>query len=322
MNVSPRHLRMFLALSESLNFSKTAEQLFMTQPSLSKAIRDLEETLGLPLFERTTRSVLLTAGGQRLAAMARSVIGEYDAGLQRMLSSAEDQARQLAIASLPSLATGMLPTVCTALERRYTAPQITIHDCSNGACVQRLLNYQVDFALASVAPSHTELRYEEVLRDRFVLLSCGPWRRRLAPRMQLDDLIDLPLITMTNASTAMRYMSAAFLQRGIEFRPKMQLDQVGTIAGFVKSGLGVAVLPYLGTMPMQSLRGLQVSEIIDGPVRSVGIVIRRLGTPTAIAQEAMAAVRAVGLALMEKHPGWILPPAAATPGQQSSLQTE
>lgn len=311
---------MFLALSESLNFSKTAEQLCMTQPSLSKAIRDLEATLGLPLFERTTRSVQLTAGGQRLAATARTVIGEYDAGLQRLLSSAQDEARQLAIASLPSLATGMLPAVCAALERSYGAPQITIHDCSNGACVQRLLNYQVDFALASVAPSHPELHYEEVLRDRFVLLSCGPWRRRLAPRVQLDDLPGLPLITMTDASTAMRYMSAAFLQRGMEFRPKMQLDQVGTIAGFVKSGLGIAVLPYLGMMPMQGLHGLQVSEIVDGPVRSVGIVTRRLGTPTAITEEAMAAVRAVGTALMHKHADWILPPAA--PGRQSQLQTE
>ena len=56
MNISPKQLRMFLALSESLNFSKTAEQLFMTQPSLSKVIRDLEATLGLALFERTTRS--------------------------------------------------------------------------------------------------------------------------------------------------------------------------------------------------------------------------------------------------------------------------
>ena len=320
MNVPPRQLRMFLALSESLSFSKAAEQLFMTQPSLSKAIRDLEQTLGLPLFERTTRSVQLTAGGQRLAAMARTLLGEYDAGLQRMLSSAEDQARQLAIASLPSLATGMLPAVCTALEQQFAAPQITIHDCSNGACVQRLLHYQVDFALVSVAPSHPELHYEEVLRDRFVLLSCGAWRQRLAPRLQLDELVGLPIITMTDASTAMRYMSAAFLQRGMEFRPKMQLDQVGTIAGFVKAGLGVAVLPYLGMMPMQSLRGLQVSEIADGPVRSVGIVTRQLGTPTEIAREAMAAVRAVGTGLMARHAHWILPPAA--PGHPSPLQTE
>ena len=311
MNIAPRQLRMFLALAESLNFSKTAEQLFMTQPSLSKAIRDLEEALGLPLFERTTRSVQLTAGGSRLAAIARAVVGEYDAGLQRMLSSAEREARHIGIASLPSLAHVILPQVCAALERRYHLPQITVHDCSNDACIQRLLNYQADFALASVAPSHPDLKYEEVLRDRFVLLSCGPWRQRLKPTMHLDDLVDLPLISMTDASTAMRYISAAYLQRGVEFRPKMQFDQVGTIAGFVKKGLGIAVLPYLGMMPMLCLRGLRLSEIADGPVRSVGIVTRKLGAPTSVALAAMEEVKATTQGLMARHPGWILPPISA-----------
>ena len=177
----------------------------------------------------------------------------------------------------------ILPQVCAAQERRYHLPQHTVHDCTNDECIQRLLNYQADFALASVAPSHPDLKYEEVLRDRFVLLSCGPWRQRLKPTMHLDDLVDLPLISMTDASTAMRYISAAYLQRGVEFRPKMQFDQVGTIAGFVKKGLGIAVLPYLGMMPMLSLRGLRLSEIADGPVRSVGIVTRRVGAPTSVA---------------------------------------
>jgi len=305
---------MFLALAESLNFSKTAEQLFMTQPSLSKAIRDLEDALGLPLFERTTRSVQLTAGGERLAAIARSVVGEYDAGLERMQSSAEREAQHIAIASLPSLAHVILPDVCAALERRYRLPQITIHDCANAACLQRLLNYQADFALASVAPSHPELKYEEVLRDRFALLSCGPWRKRLQPEMRLDDLSGLPLISMTDASTAMRYISAAYLQRGVEFRPKMQFDQVGTIASFVKKGLGVAVLPYLGMMPLLTLRGMQVSHIADGPVRSVGIVTRRMGNPTSVALAAMDEVRATTQQLLARHAGWIIPPAAGREG--------
>lgn len=94
INLNPKQLRMFLLLAESLNFSKTAEQLFMTQPSLSKAIRQLENTLDLPLFERTTRSVHLTAGGKRLIPLARAVVGEYEAGLQRILSSAEREAMQ------------------------------------------------------------------------------------------------------------------------------------------------------------------------------------------------------------------------------------
>lgn len=310
MNISPRQLRMFLSLTGSLNFSRTAEQFFVTQPSLSKAIRDLEEELGLRLFERSTRSVRLTESGERLAALARGVIGEFDAGLERMRTNAERESKQLAIASLPSLANVLLPAACSALEARYADPRITIHDCSNGASIQRLINGQVDFSIASVAPSHPDVRYEEILRDRFVLLSSSRWHARVAERMRLDDMVDLPLISMTDSSTAMRYMSAAYLQRGIEFRPKMQFDQVGTIAGFVKQGLGIAVLPYLGTTPLLTLRGLRVSEITDGPVRSIGIVTRRAGTSTAIAQQAMQEVRTVAGALIERQAEWVLPPAA------------
>ncbi|RCW67444.1 LysR family transcriptional regulator [Pseudorhodoferax soli] len=311
MNATPRQLRMFLALSESLNFSRTAEQFFVTQPSLSKAIRDLEEALGLKLFERTTRAVRLTPAGQRLVLVARKVVGEFDAGLLRLQAHAEEETRQLRIASLPSLANVLLPAACAALEQRYGTPHITIRDCSNAASIQQLANHHVDFSLASVAPSHPELHYEEVLRDRFVLLSAGRWRRRVGASRTLDELVELPLISMTDASTAMRYMVAAYLQRGMEFRPKMQFDQVGTIAGFVRQGLGVAVLPYLGMMPLLDLGGMRVSEISDGPVRSVGIVTRERSEPSDIARQAMQEVRAVARQLIAQHAGLVLPPGKA-----------
>ena len=76
MNIAPRQLRMFLTLSDTLNFSKAAEQLFISQPALTKAIQDLEEELGLTLFERTTRSVRLTEAGQQLAD---ATSGAFDA---------------------------------------------------------------------------------------------------------------------------------------------------------------------------------------------------------------------------------------------------
>ncbi|OAK61399.1 LysR family transcriptional regulator [Variovorax paradoxus] len=309
MNVSPRHLRMFLALAESLNFSKAAEQLFMTQPSLSKAVRDLEESLGLPLFERTTRHVRLTAGGAQLVAVARSVVGEYEAGLKRLQSSAEREARHLSIAAFPSLASVLLPQVCAALEARHAASRITVNDCSNTTAVGQVLRYQVDFALASIAPSHPDLHYEEVVRDRFVLLAGRRWRRKLNPVVCLEEMISLPLITMTDNSTAMRYISAAYLQRGIEFRPKMQFDQLGTVAAFVTEGLGVAVLPYLAAMPL--LR-LQKFDIEDGPLRSIGIVTRRLGNPTTIAVDAMAEIRRTFDELVLQNPERLLAPTKST----------
>ncbi|MGW8422691.1 LysR family transcriptional regulator [Comamonas sp. HJ-2] len=313
MNIPPRHLRMFLALAESLNFSKTAEQLFMTQPSLSKAIQDLETSLGLPLFERTTRSVHLTPGGQRLVSIARTVVGEYDAGLMRMMSTAQREALQLSIAAWPSLAYVVLPRLCTELEQRFEGPQISVNDCANSACLQRVLNYQADFALASVAPSHPELQCQELMRDRFVLLASGAWRKQLPESLRLKDLLELPLITLTDASTAMRYMSAAYLQRGIEYRPKMQVDQVATVAGLVKKEVGVAVLPYLGVLPILEARSMQMSEIVDGPLRSVGIVTRRMGKPTTIATAAMEEVQSICQELIARHSSWVLP---ASPPQR------
>lgn len=310
MNISPKQLRMFLVLSDTLNFSKAAEQLFISQPALTKAIQDLEAELGLTLFERTTRSVRLTPGGARMATVARSVLGEFEAGLQRFQSSAEREAAQVAIAAWPSLAHGVLPTVCAVLERQRPGVQITLHDETNSACLQRLLNHQADLALASVAPTHPELRYEELLRDRFVLLGCGRWRKRLTAPLRMDELLSLPLITLTDASTAMRYMSAAYLQRGIEYRPRMQVDQVTTVAGLIRKEVGVAVLPWLGVMPLLPMAGLQTAEIVDGPLRSVGIVTRRLGHPTPLAQAAMEEVRTVGRELIARHPGWLLPPSA------------
>ncbi len=304
----PRKLRMFLVLSETLSFSKTAEQLLMTQPALSKAIRDLEAELGLPLFERTTRSVRLTPGGQRLASVARGVLGEYEAGLQRLHSSAASEASQLAIASWPSLAHVLLPEVCAAIEDRYPGAQISVHDYANSACIQRVLDHQVDFAVASVAPSHPELAYQELMRDRFVLLSCGRWRRQVQPRMRMDDLLALPLITLTNASTAMRYMDAAYLQRGIEYRPRMQVDQATTVAGLVKKEIGVAVMPYLGIVPILETRGMQISEIVDGPLRSIGVVTRRQGRPSAVALAAMQQVARVCGTLIDKGDGYVLAP--------------
>lgn len=308
MKVSPRQLRMFLALSESLNFSKAAETLLMTQPSLSKAIQELESTLGLPLFERTTRSVRLTPGGRRMASIARGILGEYEAGLQRLQSSSQHEALQLSVASWPSLAHVVLPEVCSEIEQSFPGAQISVHDYANSMCIQKVLDHQVDFALASVAPSHPELDYRELLRDRFVLLSCGRWRKRVPPRLRLDDLLDLPLITLTDASTAMRYMNAAYLQRGIEYRPKMQVDQATTVAGLVKKEVGVAIMPYLGILPILETRGMQISEVVDGPLRSLGVVTRRNGNPSTLALAAIRQTERVCLALIQKQPGFILEP--------------
>lgn len=309
MNVSPRHLRIFLALAQSLNFSRTAEQFYVTQPSLSKLVKDLEQALGLVLFQRSTRSVQLTMEGAHLLPVARQLVDQYDSGLAVMQRLATREAHKVSIAALPSLACVLLPSVVQSLAQEYADITVTIHDGSADATIKRLITHQVDFALASADPSKPELQYEEILRDRFVLLAGGALRERVKPVMTLTELVELPLISMTNASTAMKYMSAALLQKDTQFRPMMQFDQVGTIGGFVRQGVGVAVLPYLGVLPLLSLDSFFVAAISDGPVRSIGIVTRRSEPASAMCSRALAHVRSSAKSLIAQQPAWILPAA-------------
>lgn len=311
MNVIPRQLRIFLALAESLNFSRTAEQFFVTQPSLSKAVKDLEAELGVTLFERSTRSVRLTPAGERMTSLARRVVGEYDSGLQRLQSLADLESNHVAIAAIPSLANAVLPGVCAKLEGRFAGTRFTIHDGTNASTIQRLINYQVDFALASAAPSHPELEYEEVMRDRFALLAPAAWKKLVRPTMRMEELVDLPLISGTDASTAKEYVSAAFLQRGVVFRPKLSFDQVATATGFVRQEVGIAIQPYLGVMPLLDLQGMRLCQIEDGPIRSVGIVRRKGSSLSPIIEQALEEVRAAARQLVRQLPAWIHPPVAS-----------
>lgn len=308
MNIPPKQLRLFLVLADTLSFSKTAEKMCMTQPSLSKAIRELEENLGLPLFERSTRNVRVTEGGKRLIPLARTIIGEYESGMAKLTSTAEHESLQLKIAAWPSLANALVPELCAILEERFRSPHITVLDAPNSRCIDHVIHYQADLAFASIAPNHPDLQYHELMRDRFVVLSGEKWRSKIQQYVKLHDLMTLPVITLTNSSTAWRYMSAAYLNRGIEYQPKMQLEQISSVIGLVQAGVGVAVLPYLGVFQAVGMSGVQISEIVDGPLRSIGIINRRIGKPTGLADAAMEIAASVSKQLITNHPRWILPP--------------
>lgn len=307
MNIQPRHLRIFVVLAQSLNFSRTASQFCITQPSLSKAVKDLEDILGVALFERSTRSVRLTPSGIELLPLATQLLQELDGGLQQLRQLAGKVARKLSIAALPSLASTLLPGAVLALQSQPLSPvTIRIYDGSDSASIQRLLRYQVDFALASSHAISEQLRYEELLRDRFVMVGAAPWHAALAQPLSLEALAELPVITMTDQSSSAKYLMAAYLQQGQVFQPLLQLDQVGTICSFVEKGLGVAVLPYLGALPLLSVPGLRCQEIVDGPVRSIGIMTRDSAKLSDLAEQALNLVVEAARTLAAERPEWVM----------------
>lgn len=305
-NLSPKHLRVLVHLSETLSFSRTAEHFHYTQPTLSKIVKETEAAFGKTLFERTTRHVALTVAGAELIGLARRVIRHYDDGLQRLADENKSLSYKISISALPSLASALLPEVVRRLEERFPAVVASIFDGSSEATLQLLVRDQVEFALTSADPTRRDMRYEELLRDRFVLISAGSLAEKMTDTVNLRDLNDLPIISMSTASTAQKYMVAAFTNQDAEFRPKMVFDQISTIGSFVEIGLGAAVLPYLAVPLLMHLENMRITHIVGAPTRSVGIVTLRDIDHSFIAKETMAELRDQAKKIIATSPQWVI----------------
>jgi DNA-binding transcriptional LysR family regulator len=112
-----RHFRYFVAVAEALSFAKAARELHMSQPPLSKRIADLEEELGVRLFDRTSKKVDLTAAGEAFLPKARDAVRSFDSALREARSLSPSQSRHLRIALPPETSRSVLSGLVTRLQR-------------------------------------------------------------------------------------------------------------------------------------------------------------------------------------------------------------
>lgn len=273
MNLSPRQLRIFVSLAQSLNFSRTAEQLCVTQPALSKLVRDIEEGMGVRLFERTTRSVKLTVDGEALLGVARRVMDDYQAGLTELEQVVRHRSHGLAVAALPTLAATVLPSLVAQLQQEVPDAIIRIHDVVTDEALDLLRARRVDLALMGMDVVHKDLAYTEVFREPFALLSHRDWRPEVATWTEAA-IAALPIISMPRGTGTRQLVEAAFLRAGVQFRPLLELRDLNSIAQFVSAACGVALLPRSAARLVRTDK-LVIHDIAGAPERSVGIVTRR-----------------------------------------------
>jgi DNA-binding transcriptional LysR family regulator len=300
MNLSPRQLRIFVALAQSLNFSRTADQFFVTQPTLSKIVREIEEEIGVPLFERTTRSVKLTTDGEALVTVAARVTQEFESGVTEFEEVARRRTQRLAIAALPTLAAYVLPAPVAALRAEMPNAVVRIHDVTADEALELLRARKVDLALTGVDVIHKDLAYEEIVRERFVLLSAR--KHPLGVDVSVwseEELGALSLISMPRGTGTRQSVEAAFISKGLRFRPFLEFQHLTSIAKFVKTGCGVAVLPLSGAQLVLD-RDLVIHSPRGAPERSIGIVTRRDHELPLLAAKMVKSIREHARALGKK----------------------
>jgi len=283
-NLSSRQLRAFVALAEASNFTRAAARSHLSQPAFSALIRSLETAVGARLFDRTTRRVELTVEGARFLESARRLLHDVEDALRDVGEHAALRRGRVAVAALPALAAGWLPGVLAAFRARHPDIELDIADALSEACVERVRAGRADFALAAIRASAPELRTEPFCSDRFHLVCRRDHPLADRRRVGLADLGGHAFVSLARTSSVRQHIDAAVLPAKVQ--SVMELEQLSTVAGMVRAGLGVTVVPTL------TLFHFEHPDLVTRPLHAPGLrrdifVVRRRDRSLSIAAQAL-----------------------------------
>jgi DNA-binding transcriptional LysR family regulator len=293
MNLTTRQLRAFVLLAQTLSFHKTAEMLHVTQPTLSKLLKEIEEVMGTKLFERSTRMVRLSREGQDILEIARGITAHYEHGMLELTQRLRDRNNRVAVAALPTLAASLLPQLLKNLAQVNPNARIDVHDPIASEALQLLRDRRVDIAVTAMGDEGSpDLLYQELFAEPFVLFHSRQARPAIKHWIPAE-LAKLPLISMPPGTSVHVLTERAFRRESQPFHPTYALRDLNTIARFVQANCGIALLPE-SSFDHTAHRGVAKSRLHGALSRSVGMFIRRECRPSLLVRQTLDELRRLG----------------------------
>ncbi len=276
MSMDLRHLRAFLAVSEEMNFTKAAERLHITQPTLSVIIRDLEQGLETKLFDRTTRTVCLTYAGQNLVTHARRLLRDFERTVTDMRSIADLKQGNIKVAALPSVACSLLPAALSELQQKHPSIDVTLLDCAADGVIAALEEGEAELGITVLKPEYSD-NYEVTHLTEDALVAVLPLDHPKSHKDELTwrDLKGDRCILMRTGTSVRELIDESGVLEKHDLSLSIQASYMSSAIALTRAGLGLTILPSLG---VQSVRADEVCcRPLTKPTlkRSIGIIQRK-----------------------------------------------
>jgi DNA-binding transcriptional LysR family regulator len=255
--INHRQLEAFLAVMNSGTVTAAAERLFITQPAASRLIRDLESSIGFPLFERHKGRLLPTVEAQ---ALYQEVERSFT-GLDKILRTAEDirshNLGALRIAAMPALALSFLPRIIALFSARHPNVTISLQIRSSATVLDWIASQQYDVGFASHLSSHPAVEEEVLLAAPQVAIL--PEGHRLAAKASLEpaDFEGESFIAMGQHLNMRSLVDGLFTDAGVTLRQQIDVQLSEAVARMVAAGAGVALIDPV-TAGEQAGQGIEV----------------------------------------------------------------
>ncbi len=223
-------LLVFVTTARELSFTRAAEELCVSQPAVTKHIKELERVLSAPLFRRCGNRISLTEEGEQLLPLAKGILDGYER-LNGAMSVADDEmSGRLRIGASTTITQYILPEILAKFKLKYPKLEITLMSGNSEEVLSEVERERCDIALVEDAHSSSMFHYEHFMGDK-VILVCAHKRSN---KITATELVKLPLILRENGSGTLDVIEKELLTHNITRRMLNIEMQIGSSEGIVR----------------------------------------------------------------------------------------
>lgn len=237
-----RQLKAFVAIAETKTFTAGAREMNITQAAISMQIRQLEESVGLPLFTRTPRRVILTEAGELLLKRARQILREHDAAIAEIAEIAGAEHGRLRIGSASAMfATVQLPAILEQLKNRFPNAEITVISGTSSRLIDKILHGEIDMAFVSLPVETHNIQTDLLFSDEIVAIANPNHLLAKEKSITAETLGGEQLILGEKGGNTRRMIDEFFASAGVKPNVVMELSRQEAINKMVENKMGVGI---------------------------------------------------------------------------------
>ena len=273
---STKQLQYFVALVETGHFGRAAEASFVSQSAFSNAIKELENTLGVQLVDRTNRQVTITAMGQQVATQARLVLRDIDDLVETASGDRQPLAGDLRLGVIPTIAPFLLPRILPRLRRKFAKLRLFLAEDQTDRIHERLMDGDLDLLLLALPWEMRGVETQTLFRDPF-RLACREGTERVDPENYRFNRLDADSILLLEDGHCLRdHALSACKIRNTQKVQRFAASSLLTLIEMVDADLGISFLPAMaeGSAMLRNTR-VRLHPLAEHSYRQIGLAWRK-----------------------------------------------
>lgn len=266
-----RQLRYFLTVAECGHIGRAALRLHISQPPLTRQIQQMEQDLGVRLFNRTARGVEPTAAGELLAEEARNLLGLLEQATERVRRTGQGRMGRLDVAIFGSAILDFIPRLVLAFRQEHPEVRVLLHNLGKDAQYEALRQRRIDVGFNRLVETATDLQVERVLSERLMVALPGDHVLAVQPQVPLAVLAGEPLVLYPTGPRP-SFIDTLWQLCGDEGFQPWVVQEVGdalTAIALAAAGLGICIVPESATR--LQLPGVVYRPLMRDPLPTVDL---------------------------------------------------